>query len=374
MNSEAIVVLEDGTVFEGISIGVPGVAAGELVFNTAHVGYQEALTDPSYAGQMIVFTSPHIGNVGCNSEDEESPYFWTSGVILREKPQSSYYWRSECDFQTYLEKHHVVGIAEIDTRYLTQLLRKQGHVSACIMSDQLDVKKAQEMAIACHEVRSHTLLEKVTTPVFYTYKKTSDSSPHIVVYDFGIKKNILRFLDSFECHVTVIPASTSIQAIRELKPDGILLSNGPGDPLRYVDTIEKIKILLHFNLPLFGICLGHQLLGLALGARIEKLKFGHHGINHPIQHQDTKRVQITSQNHNFALSDGTLPADFRVIYRSLFDNSIQGIQHISKPIFSIQGHPEGCPGPTEIHFLFEQFLLATTKQKIGLTPCLDMLA
>lgn len=364
MDSKALLILENGTFFEGISIGVKGIAVGELIFNTAHVGYQEALTDPSYAGQLIVFTTPHVGNIGCNADDEESARFWAAGLILKEKPTLSSYWRSRCSLQKYLEEHRVVGIAEIDTRAITRLLRVEGHLSACIVSEDCDVSKAQRAATQFHDVRNAHLLEKVTTTRSYQWikeLKSSHKKPHLVVYDFGVKRNILRLLETLKCNITVVPATEPLHNVYRLQPDGIVLSNGPGDPLAYTHAIDMVRTMIIADIPILGICLGHQLLGFALGARIIKLKFGHHGINHPIKELYTGRVFITSQNHNFTLADEELPKEITVTYRSLFDYSIQGIEHKYKPIFGIQGHPEGCPGPTELSFLFKSFLQSVSR-------------
>ena len=365
MKSIALLVLEDGTVFQGVPIGCKGQTIGELVFNTTHVGYQESLTDPSYTSQLIVFTSPHIGNVGCNFADEESKKFCAAGIILREKPTPSSNWRSELDFQAYLEKHQIVGIAEIDTRKLTHKLRNQGNIKACITSNNLDVESAKQLALAFNQHQSADLIHQVTTPTSYTWQKNEKNQlrtnfqSHIVVYDFGVKQNILRMLVSYGCKITVVPATTPAQIIKELQPDGIVLSNGPGDPTAFTQQIEMIKLLMTFNIPLLGVCLGHQLLGLASGATISKLKFGHHGINHPIQDLNTGAVFINSQNHNFVIDDQNLPKELSVSHRSLFDGSIQGISHNSKPIWGRQGHPEGSPGPV-LPELIEEFLSAAT--------------
>jgi carbamoyl-phosphate synthase small subunit len=358
----AQLILEDGTLFKGKSIGKKGVAVGELNFNTAHVGYQEAFTDPSWAGQLIVFTTPHIGNVGCNAEDEESSHFWASGIIVREKPTHSNYWRSCLTLQDYLERHQVVGIAEIDTRALTKLLRTKGHYSAAIVSDNSDLKQAQQRAREFNEVRCSKLLEKVSCKSSYQFSNKL-STLHIVVYDFGVKKNILKLLSEQDCRITVVPATTPFAQVEILKPDGIVLSNGPGDPFSYTEVIEIVGLLVQSAVPIFGICLGNQLLGISLGAQLEKLKFGHHGINHPIKDLDTGKIFISSQNHNFVISEKKLPEDILVTYRSLFDYSIQGIRHKEKPIFGIQGHPEGCPGPTDISSCFEHFLLMAKRLK-----------
>jgi carbamoyl-phosphate synthase small subunit len=376
MDRKALLVLEDGQIFEGTGIGIEGLAVGELIFNTAHVGYQEALTDPSYAAQLMVFTTPHIGNIGCNSDDEESQSFWPAGIILREKPTNPSYWRSKISFQDYLVKHRVTGIAEIDTRALTRILRTRGYVSACIISNKFDVLQAQELAKSFQDVRNPNLLDKVTTSNQYHRARIQNVNYHIVVYDFGVKRNILRMLEKYEAKVTVVPTQTSVHQVLTLQQDGVVLSNGPGDPLLYVQAIDIARTLTLSNIPILGICLGHQLLGLALGARIKKLKFGHHGINHPIKDLNTNRVFISSQNHNFVLSEVSLPDEIRITHRSLFDDSIQGIQHRFKPFYGIQGHPEGCPGPIELEFIFESFILAVSqyseKRKSGINECLNL--
>ena len=364
MDNQAWLVLEDGMILTGVSIGVKGVTVGELIFNTAHVGYQEALTDPSYAAQIIVFTSPHIGNTGCNLDDEESNHFWASGLVLREKPMSSPYWRSKIDFNDYLLQHEVVGIAEVDTRYLTKRLRTMGHSVTCIVSDESNIDHAKQMVCDFHEIRSAQLLEKVTTTFPYRFPKQMSAmvkKPHIVVYDLGVKRNILRMLANYDCEITIVPASFPLQRLLKLQVDGVVLSNGPGDPSVYINVIDSVSTLVTMDIPILGICLGHQLLGLALGAKIQKLKFGHHGINHPIQPCETDKVLISSQNHNFAIADEAIPKEIKVTYRSLFDNSIQGIQHRFKSIFGIQGHPEGCPGPTECEHFFDLFFQAVMK-------------
>ncbi len=360
MGSNALIVLEDGTYFKGTPIGVKGIVAGQIIFNTAHVGYQETLTDPSYAAQIIVFTTPHIGNIGCNHEDEESSKVWASGLVLKEKPTKSFYWRSKYNLQEYLEINNVVGIAQIDTRQLTHLVRVRGNLSACIATEDCSIAEAKDIAKQYHEINSPQLLNKVST--VHPYVRQSNSvqlpikKPHIVVYDFGVKNNILRQLEQFGCNITVVPALTPLGNLYKLNPDGIVLSNGPGNPLSYTKIIEKVKFLIKLQIPILGICLGHQLLGLALGAKIEKLQFGHHGINHPIKELFTEQVFVTSQNHNFCLSDKELPNEIRVTYRSLFDSSIQGIKHKYKPLFGIQGHPEGSPGPTDIGLIFREFI------------------
>lgn len=363
-NKQAFLVLADGGVLPGVSVGIKGITVGELIFNTANVGYQEALTDPSYTGQIIVFTTPHIGNTGCNLDDWESNQFQAAGLVLREQPLPPTHWKSQIDFQKYLENNFIVGIAEIDTRYLTRLLRDKGNISACIVSDSTDIVIANQLATTFSEISSSNLLEKVSVSSQYLYGLNSskiEKEPHIVVYDFGVKRNILRILDELECRVTVVPALTPAYELNSLEPDGIILSNGPGDPLAYTSVIDIVRNLILSDIPILGICLGHQLLGIALGARIEKLKFGHHGINHPIIDLNTGRVLITSQNHNFVLSDMGLPNDITVTYRSLFDSSIQGIQHKFKSLFGLQGHPEACPGPTELSIAFNQFL-STVRQ------------
>lgn len=289
MERNAFLILENGTLLKGISIGVLGHVTGEIVFNTAHVGYQEALTDPSYAGQLLLFTSPHIGNIGCNPEDEESPYIWASGLIVREKPTQSNYWRSKTSLQEYLVKHGIVGIAEVDTRYLTRLLVKEGSLKATIVTNQISEIEAKKLATN-YKFSSLEQLDRLS--IFHSEKKKRNSSTKLVIYDFGIKKTIINVLEKFSFEIIIVPYSTICQKILDLRPDGILLSNGPGNPQEYTPVIQTIKSLLNYPIPMLGICLGHQLLGLALDAKIEKLKFGHHGINHPIREEGSKDAGI----------------------------------------------------------------------------------
>lgn len=365
----ALLALEDGSIFHGTSIGVLGQTVGEVVFNTAMTGYQEILTDPSYAHQIVTLTYPHIGNTGTNSEDEESGQVWSTGLIIRDMPNLASNWRMQQSLSDYLQTNKVVAITDVDTRRLTRLLREKGAQNGCIMAGTVDEKTALAAARAFSGIKGMDLAKEVSTRTPYAWtqgtwqlEKGYPESPHhnptfhVVVYDFGIKRNTLRYLVDHDCRVTVVPAQTSAKETLALKPDGILLSNGPGDPAACDYAISAIRVFLEKNIPIFGICLGHQLLGLACGAKTIKMKFGHHGANHPVQDLQTQEVMISSQNHGFAVDEATLPSCLKATHRSLFDGSLQGIAHTEKLAFSFQGHPEGAPGPHDVAGLFGRFI------------------
>lgn len=363
----AILVLADGTVFRGTAIGAEGSAVGEVVFNTAMTGYQEILTDPSYTEQIVTLTYPHIGNTGINSEDEESDQVWAKGLIIRDLSMKASNFRSEETLSAYLQRHNVVGIADIDTRRLTRILREKGAQNGCIMVGELDENKAQELAQKFPGLKGMDLAKEVCCDKPYEWSggswqlgeghtKPEQSKYHVVAYDYGCKHNILRILADHNCKITVVPAQTSAEDVLALKPDGVFLSNGPGDPEPCDYAITAIKTLLDKDIPIFGICLGHQLLAIASGARSIKMKFGHHGANHPVQDLKTKRVMITSQNHSFTVDEKQLPNNLEVTHVSLFDGTLQGIHRKDKPAFSFQGHPEASPGPHDASELFEHFI------------------
>jgi len=367
----ALLVLEDGSYFKGESIGVSGTAVGEVVFNTSMTGYQEILTDPSYARQMVTLTYPHIGNTGTTPEDNESSSVFAAGLIVRDVPVRLSNWRSTDSLGDYLKKNKVVGIAGIDTRRLTRILREKGALSGCIMAAGDGVRVNQKAALAAAKafpgLKGLDLAKEVTTPKVYDwsegewvlgqgYNQEPDTRFNIVAYDFGVKRNILRMLSQRGCKVTVVPAKTPAADVLAMNPDGIFLSNGPGDPEPCDYAIDAIREILETNTPVFGICLGHQLLGLASGARTMKMKFGHHGANHPVQDLDSRQVFITSQNHGFAIDDSSLPGNLEVTHKSLFDGSIQGIRRTDRPAYSFQGHPEASPGPHDVAPLFDQFI------------------
>jgi len=369
LRKPAILVLEDGSIFQGESIGIDGLTVGEVVFNTAMTGYQEILTDPSYCRQIVTLTYPHIGNTGTNSEDEESGQVWASGLVIRNLPLLASNWRNEETLESYLVRNKVVAIADIDTRRLTRILREKGAQAGCIMAGEIDEQKATEQARAFPGLSGMDLAKVVSTQETYSWQEGSwqlgegfpQQSPDqkrfkVVAYDFGVKRNILRMLVDRGCDVTVVPAQTSADDVLAMNPDGVFLSNGPGDPEPCDYALSAISTLLAKQVPLFGICLGHQLLGLASGAKTTKMKFGHHGANHPVQDLQTSEVMITSQNHGFAVDETSLPANVIATHRSLFDGSLQGIQHKDKPAFSFQGHPEASPGPHDVSPLFDQFI------------------
>lgn len=368
MTQPALLALEDGSIFQGISIGTEGQTIGEVVFNTSMTGYQEILTDPSYAKQIITLTYPHIGNVGVNLEDIESDRIWAAGLVIRDLPLAASSWRMHLSLAEYLANNKVVAIAGIDTRRLTRLLREKGALNGCIMTgNKIDEKRAFASALGFCGIKGANLVDEVTTPHRYEwtqglwdvengYQQPGSLKYHVVAYDFGIKRNILRALVHCGCRVTVVPAQTTPDEVFKLNPDGIFLSNGPGDPAACIEAIEMIKVYLQTDIPIFGICLGQQLLALACGAKTVKLKFGHHGANHPVQDVDTKKVMISCQNHGFAVDPETLPPTLEPTHISLFDGTLQGMRHTEKPVFAFQGHPEASPGPHDVYPLFQDFV------------------
>ena len=363
---QAILILENKKIFYGKSVGYKKDSFGEIVFNTAMTGYQEVISDPSYKNQIITFTYPHIGNVGINKDDQESNSSYVSGLVLSEIPTNPSNWRSTEDFTSYLINKKIVCIADLDTRHIASLIRNKGAMSACIIHDKKNVDKAKKKlesysGISGTELASNVSAKKeylFSEKIFQYEEKISRSNKKfkVVAYDFGVKKNILRILSSMNCEVIVVPAKTTSDKILSLSPDGIFLSNGPGDPEPCDFAIKSIKDFFECNIPIFGICLGHQLISLASGAKTKKMKYGHHGANHPVLDLETGKVMITSQNHGFVVDENTLPKDFKVTHRSLFDNTIQGIKHKKLPIFSFQGHPEACPGPQDVNHLFKDFI------------------
>jgi carbamoyl-phosphate synthase small subunit len=363
----AILVLADGTVFRGVSIGAPGHTVGEVVFNTSITGYQEILTDPSYTKQIVTLTYPHIGNTGINPEDVESDKIYASGLIIRDLPLAHSNWRTTQSLSDYLASNGIVGIADIDTRKLTRLLREKGAQAGCLMAGDIDEQQALELARGFPGLAGMDLAQVVSSKTLYEFKdgewqlgqgytQPDQSRYHVVAFDYGAKRNILRMLVERGCKVTVLPAKATAEEALALKPDGVFLSNGPGDPEPCDYAINAIRTLVERGLPTYGICLGHQLLALASGAKTVKMKFGHHGANHPVQDLDDKRVFISSQNHGFAVDASSLPANVRATHVSLFDGSLQGIARTDKPAFSFQGHPEASPGPHELSYLFDRFI------------------
>jgi carbamoyl-phosphate synthase small subunit len=377
----AALVLADGTVFRGRSIGAAGETLGEVVFNTAITGYQEILTDPSYAGQIVTLTYPHIGNTGVNDEDEEASRVFAAGLIVRDVPQRASNFRMQRDLPGYLREHGIVGIADIDTRKLTRILREKGAQAGCIVA-AAEGAALSDAVVAATLARARKypgmagqdLAKVVTTTARYAWSEGSwrlaraDGTPghvtpeqsrfHVVAYDFGVKRNILRLMADRGCRITVVPAQTPAAEVLKLKPDGIFLSNGPGDPEPCTYAIEATRSFIAKRVPTFGICLGHQIMGLAVGGRTLKMKFGHHGANHPVLDVESKRVYITSQNHGFAVDEKTLPANVKVTHVSLFDGSLQGFALTDAPAFCFQGHPEASPGPHDIQDLFDRFIAA----------------
>ncbi len=366
---EAVLALADGTIFRGTAIGADGCSVGEVVFNTALTGYQEILTDPSYAQQIVTLTYPHIGNVGVNDEDAESDRVWASGLVIRDLPLLVSNFRSEQSLDSYLKDNNILGIADIDTRKLTRILRESGAQNGCIMAGDVDDQTALAAAQEFAGLKGMDLAKEVTTETSYPWAQHSwqlgvghtDQDPatakfKVVAYDFGVKRNILRMLVDRGCELTVVPAKTPASEVLAMNPDGIFLSNGPGDPEPCDYAIEAITEILETEIPVFGICLGHQLLALASGAKTAKMKFGHHGANHPVEDIDNNVVMITSQNHGFAVDETSLPDNLVATHRSLFDGSLQGIHRTDKPAFSFQGHPEASPGPHEAAVLFDHFI------------------
>ncbi|HEU4778063.1 MAG TPA: glutamine-hydrolyzing carbamoyl-phosphate synthase small subunit [Telluria sp.] len=362
----AILALQDGTIFHGQSIGAAGHTSGEVVFNTAMTGYQEILTDASYTRQIVTLTYPHIGNTGINREDGESPRVAAAGLVIKDLPLLASNFRSSCDLSTYLQEQGIVAIAGIDTRKLTRILREKGAQNGAIAVTD-NPAEALALARAFPGLTGMDLAREVSTRTPYVWTETEwrlgqaaahQSAPrfHVVAYDFGVKSNILRMLAQRGCKVTVLPAQAGAQAALDLKPDGVFLSNGPGDPQPCDYAIEAARALIEFGVPVFGICLGHQIMALASGAKTLKMKFGHHGANHPVQDLDSGKVMITSQNHGFAVDAATLPANCRVTHVSLFDGSLQGFARTDKPAFCFQGHPEASPGPHDLAMLFDRFV------------------
>ena len=370
MTKSALLILEDGTLFRGKSIGADGQTVGEVVFNTAMTGYQEILTDPSYSRQIVTLTYPHIGNTGTNSEDVESAAVYAAGLVIRDLPLLASNWRSEKTLQQYLQENRLVAIADIDTRKLTRILREKGAQNGCIVAgDNLDEAAALEAARAFPGLKGMDLAKEVTTAEAYTWtegswdleqgyqeREEADKTYHVVAYDYGVKHNILRMLSDRGCRLTVVPAQTPASEVLAMQPDGVFLSNGPGDPEPCDYAIEAISEIVGSGTPTFGICLGHQLLGLASGASTVKMKFGHHGANHPVQDLELGTVMISSQNHGFAVDEAQLPETLRATHKSLFDGSLQGIHRTDQPAFGFQGHPEASPGPHDVAPVFDHFI------------------
>jgi carbamoyl-phosphate synthase small subunit len=367
VSGPAVLALADGTIFRGQSIGARGNTTGEVVFNTALTGYQEILTDPSYARQIVTLTCPHIGNTGTTPEDLESSQVYAAGLVIRDLALMPSNWRANESLPEFLERGRLVAIAGIDTRKLTRILREKGAQAGCIMTGQVDEKAAVKAARKFPGLKGMDLAKVVSTKRSFQWNEGSlwpesargliraQQRLHVVAYDFGIKRNILRLLADGGCRMTVVPAQTSADEALGLEPDGLFLSNGPGDPEACDYAINATRKFLETNLPVFGICLGHQILGLAAGARTVKMKFGHHGANHPVQDLESGRVFITSQNHGFAVDEATLPAEVKATHRSLFDGSLQGLAFKDRPVFGFQGHPEASPGPHDLRPLFERF-------------------
>jgi len=369
--NKAILALEDGTIFEGISIGFNHNSVGEIVFNTAMSGYQEILTDPSYAEQIVTLTYVHIGNTGCNTADIESEKLHVRGLVIRDLSKLASSWRNQISLDKYLENNKIVAIANLDTRELTRILREKGAMKACIMTRDIDETKAVELANNFAGLENKDLAIAVTCKESYQWNKggefdlaTNDFNDNlankykVVCYDFGVKQNILRIMSDLDCDITVVPADTSAEKVLAMKPDGIFLSNGPGDPAACKYAVTAVKILLQSKIPLFGICLGHQILALASGAKTKKMKFGHHGANHPVQDLATTEVMITSQNHGFAVDKSVIPNNLQITHKSLFDDSVQGIKRTDCFAYSFQGHPEASPGPHDAKKLFLPFIKA----------------
>ena len=371
MAERAVLILEDGTLFSGRSVGSRGESVGEVVFNTAMTGYQEILTDPSYARQFVTLTCPHIGNVGVNADDDESRRVYAAGLVIRDLPLTLSNFRAEESLPVFLCRQGIVAISDIDTRKLTRLLRDRGAMNGCLQAGMIDPETALEKARAFPGLKGMDLAREVTTKTPYAWHEgvwrlegrkglAPATRCRVVAYDFGIKHNILRLLAEHGCEIQVVPAETTGAEVLALRPDGVFLSNGPGDPAPCGYAIQAIREILAASIPIFGICLGHQLLALAAGARTLKMKFGHHGANHPVMDLVSGQVLITSQNHGFAVDPKGLPDTVRVTHRSLFDGSIQGIELLNAAAFSFQGHPEASPGPHDIQALFERFVVQMT--------------
>ncbi|KAB2313561.1 glutamine-hydrolyzing carbamoyl-phosphate synthase small subunit [Betaproteobacteria bacterium SCN2] len=363
----ALLALADGSVFRGLSIGADGITTGEVVFNTALTGYQEILTDPSYTRQIVTLTYPHIGSYGVNPEDVEADRPYAAGLVVRDVPRLHSNFRANQSLGEYLAANNIVAIADIDTRRLTRILREKGAQNGCIMAGRIDEAEALAGARAFPGLAGMDLAQVVTTPQKYEwnegewklgegYVTPAQGKFHVVAYDYGVKRNILRMLASRGCRLTVVPAKTPASEVLAMSPDGVFFSNGPGDPEPCDYAIQAIRDIIDSKTPMFGICLGHQLLGLASGARTVKMKFGHHGANHPVKDLESGRVAITSQNHGFAVDASTLPSNLKPTHVSLFDNSLQGIARTDAPAFSFQGHPEASPGPHDVGYLFDRFV------------------
>lgn len=364
----AILALADGSIFRGTAIGADGISVGELVFNTAMSGYQEIISDPSYARQIVTLTYPHIGNVGANAEDDEGERVWAAGLVIRDLPLVASNFRKEEDLDSYLKRNNVIGIAELDTRRLTRLIRDKGAQNACLMAGEIDEEKAVAAAREFSGLEGLDLAKEVSTREIYNWnegswalgqgfqKPAEEGRYKVVVYDFGVKRNILRQLVDHGCDLAVVPAETPAADVLAMKPDGVFLSNGPGDPQACTYAIEAVKEIVEAGLPVFGICFGHQILALASGARTRKMKLGHHGANHPVQELSSKAVLITSQNHGFVVDDDSLGENLIATHRSLFDQTLQGIRRTDRPAFGFQGHPEASPGPRDVESLFDQFV------------------
>ena len=380
MTRPAILALEDGSVFKGIAIGANGISVGEVVFNTSMTGYQEILTDPSYCRQIVTLTYPHIGNVGTNDEDCESAQTWVAGLVIRDLPLIASNFRNQKDLSVYLKENNVVAIADIDTRKLTRILREKGSLKGCVIAADSDAEietaVAHQQALNFSGLKGLDLAQVVTADAAYQWTSgtwtlgkghaevsESEQVHHVVAYDFGAKHNILRMLVERGCKLTVVPAKTPASEVLAMQPDGVFLSNGPGDPEPCDYAIQAIRQILETKVPVFGICLGHQLLALASGAKTVKMKFGHHGANHPVKDIATDRVMITSQNHGFAVDETSLPSNMRATHRSLFDQSLQGVERTDTSAFSFQGHPEASPGPRDVAPLFDRFIREIEKHK-----------
>lgn len=380
MTREAVLALSDGSIFRGVSVGAYGLAIGEMVFNTAMTGYQEILTDPSYSGQIITFTYPHIGNTGTNETDSESKKIWASGIVIRDLSITASSWKNTLSLEKYLSSSGIVAISEIDTRHLTITLREKGPMNGCIVSgENISESLALEAARCFPGLKGLDLAKEVSSKESYIFpavnstkitETVSCNEPipayNIVAYDFGIKSSILRILSGYGCKITVVPATTSVEKIISLNPEGIFLSNGPGDPAPCNYAVKAIRKLLQLDIPIFGICLGYQLLALAAGAKTLKMKYGHHGANHPVQDLASGCVMISSQNHSFTVDESTLSSNIQVTHRSLFDGTLQGIRLVDKDAFGFQGHPEAGPGPSDLKVLFTPFIngINSRRQKI----------
>ena len=377
MGATAILGLEDGSIFKGTALGVEGITVGEVVFNTSMTGYQEILTDPSYAKQIVTLTYPHIGNTGTNSEDNESDKIWASGLVIKDLPLLASNWRNEIDLNAFLIEQKITAIAEIDTRRLTRLLRDKGPMNGCIISGVDEIELADRAIRGAREfpgLKGMDLAKVVSAKNSYTWdggiwdinaghRESPSESFNVIAYDFGVKRNILRMLSDRGCKVTVVPATKLASEVLAMKPDGVFLSNGPGDPEPCEYAIDAVREFLDKHVPLFGICLGYQILALAFGAKTEKMRLGHHGANHPVQKIADGSVLITSQNHGFAVEESTLPSSLIATHKSLFDGSLQGIESKQKPAFGFQGHPEASPGPHDVAHLFDHFIELMSNQK-----------